>query len=85
MSTESGTAFPFPVARALRADASRAVAQDLSVGTAIAACMGLLVAAAVATEKARDRNGKRNGSGSSAFRSVLFMRYGVCIVWLRRG
>ncbi|CBJ48943.1 hypothetical protein Esi_0102_0029 [Ectocarpus siliculosus] len=36
------------VARALKVDASLAVAQDLSLGTAVAACMSLLVAAAVA-------------------------------------
>lgn len=44
----SGSSAALPVARALKADASHAVVQDLSVGTAVAACMSLLVAAAVA-------------------------------------
>ena len=45
------------MARALRAEASRNVSQDLSLGTAIAACMSLLVAAAVAA-------GGRGGGGA---------------------
>ncbi|CAM9110574.1 unnamed protein product [Scytosiphon promiscuus] len=41
--TSYGSPEHLPVARALRADASQAVAQDLSLGTAVAACMSLLV------------------------------------------
>lgn len=40
---------PWPIARALRAEVIQGVAHDVSVGTAVTACMGLLVAAAVAT------------------------------------
>lgn len=37
------------VARALRREVAQAVAEDVSVGNAVTACMALLVAAAVAT------------------------------------
>lgn len=56
--TEGGVSASVPVARALRTDASQAVALGLSVGTAVAACMGLLVAAAVATGGGGDSGGR---------------------------
>lgn len=55
---EASSSASLPVARALRAHASRTVAQDLSVGTAVAACMSLLVAAAVAGGGGRGDGGR---------------------------
>lgn len=54
---------PFSIARILRAEASLAVAQNASVGTAVVACMGLLVASAATKRK--------SGGGVVGFRSGL--------------
>ncbi|CAB1112678.1 unnamed protein product [Ectocarpus sp. CCAP 1310/34] len=54
------------VARALKADASLAVAQDLSLGTAVAACMSLLVAAAVAAAGVNGESGSEQDELAAA-------------------
>lgn len=72
---------PFSIARRLRADASLAVTQNASVGMAVVACMGLLVASAATKRKSEGgvvgfRSGlvRLIGQGSSRIRGSEELR-----------